>query len=834
MSAVSVDANSKGLFRTHVKAASNCHPNTMGWLRCCLLFSFLGWSYSVSLAQDVVVAEVAPDFKSAVEPFVSKYCADCHLNGTAEAGVDLSKFNDSAVILRERLMWERVVEVLSNGTMPPKEQSERPSGEEVQQIVKSLQGYYEYSDRHVKPDPGRITMRRLNRVEYRNTVRDLFGIDFDPTEEFPSDDIGHGFDNIGDVLSLSPVLMERYLKAAESIATRAIVDKAPPVNRRHLQSRFTEPAAKDLPMDGSFRVLRSNGNGGLETGPIFTSYMWEDEGVYEFRSRLFAKAPEGQEVEVAVLVQGDGLKDVDSDEALAVLAGEVKKPAKILYRGVVKARTAENSEVIEVPLPALSGRERLMVGLIKPKEGAAPAELYVEYLSLKGPMDSRPLSHKQWLAHPAELQGIERNRHIVQRWLRKLYRRPPTPEEVEKLATLATAEEAAGAPWESAMQMALQAALCSPKFLFRVELDNTPDSSEVRPIDQFALASRLSYFLWSTMPDDRLMDLAERSELSEKLQEEVLRMLNDPRASSLVDQFVLQWLQLQRLEQVQPDKDMFPEFGSELRRAMMEETRLMFLHIIKEDRSILELIDAPYTFLNERLAKFYGIEDTRGNLRGSDAAEKGEPIKGKEFRLVQLPANSPRGGVLTQASVLTVTSNPTRTSPVKRGRWVLEQLLGAPPPPPPPNVPELPADPQAQVSGSLRQRLEMHRANPSCANCHAKMDPLGFALENYDAVGRFRTKDGNFDIDAGGELPDGSKFANLTELKGILRKRSRDVTRCLTEKMLIFALGRGLEYYDRPAVKKIVETVESQDHRFSALVMAIVSSDAFRLRRQAE
>ena len=327
------------------------------------------------------------------------------------------------------------------------------------------------------------------------------------------------------------------------------------------------------------------------------------------------------------------------------------------------------------------------------------------------------------------------------------------------------------------------------------------------------------------MPDDRLMDLAERSELSEKLQEEVLRMLNDPRASSLVDQFVLQWLQLQRLEQVQPDKDMFPEFGSELRRAMMEETRLMFLHIIKEDRSILELIDAPYTFLNERLAKFYGIEDTRGNLRGSDAAEKGEPIKGKEFRLVQLPANSPRGGVLTQASVLTVTSNPTRTSPVKRGKWILDNLLNQSPPAAPPGVPELEKGP---LQGTLRQRMEQHRVDPACAGCHQLMDPLGFALENYDAIGRWRTMEEGTPIDASGQLPNGSMVRNAGELIQHLKKEQGDAfLRCLTEKMLTYATGRGMEYFDRCAVDQISARVKSDQYRFSRLVREIVLSDPF-------
>lgn len=802
------------------------------------------------LGQDAAatVTETAPNYAATLKPFLETHCATCHLNGESEAGIDLSKFEDGTSLLKDRMMWERVAEVITAGTMPPEDAPKRPANEEVVAVCNALTQYYQFIDRTAKPDPGRVTMRRLNRVEYRNTVRDLFGLDFDPTEEFPSDDIGHGFDNIGDVLTISPLLMERYLKASESIATRVIVEKPPPINRNHLQARFTEPAAKEIPMDGSFRVLKSDGENGLQAGPIFTGYKFEDDGEYEFRARVFARAPEGQTVEMVILLQGDKISNPDSDEALSIVAGELRKPAKILHRAVITGRTPEKSEVIEVKLPALAGRERIMVGLVKPSAtpqdsatAAAvasaevkPAELLVEYLSLKGPMDSRPATHKLWLAHPTELQGIERNRHIVARWLKKIYRRPPTEPEIEALATLALAEEQAGVSWEGSMQFALQAALSSPKFLFRVELDDQPQSRETRSIDSFALANRLSYFLWSTMPDDRLFELAEKGELEAKLDEEIERMLKDERATSLVDQFALQWLQLQRLDQIQPDRDMFPEFNDDLRRSMKEETRLLFLHILKEDRNILEVVDANYTFLNERLARFYGIRDDQGNEDRVTSDKKGEPIRGREFRLVQLPVGSSRGGLLTHASILTVTSNPTRTSPVKRGRWVLEQVLGAPPPPPPPDAPELPADAQAIASGSLRQRLEMHRANPSCANCHDKMDPIGFAMENFDAVGRYRTKDGAFDIDTSGVLPDGSKFNNLAELKQILKTRSRDVARCMAEKMLIFAIGRGLEFYDRPTVNKIVESTEANGYRFSSLVKAIVASEPFRMRREME
>ncbi|MCA9226196.1 MAG: DUF1592 domain-containing protein, partial [Planctomycetales bacterium] len=345
-----------------------------------------------------------------------------------------------------------------------------------------------------------------------------------------------------------------------------------------------------------------------------------------------------------------------------------------------------------------------------------------------------------------------------------------------------------------------------------------------------ALASRLSYFLWSTMPDDELLELAQRGELSKQIDAQVRRMLADPRADQLVEHFALQWLQIKRLETFAPDKALFPMFDDDLRGAMLDETRLFFAAVMREDRSILELLHSDFTYLNEPLARHYGLTDAFRAAGGSIGRGRSRRNGGgDEFVRVSLPDAS-RGGLLTQASVLTVTSNPTRTSPVKRGRWVLEQLLGSPPPPPPPNVPELEAQ-KEKLTGSLRERMEQHRQNPACASCHARMDPLGFAFENFDAVGRFRVKDGEYDIDPSGELPGGQTFAGPGELKQILQGRKQMFARCLTEKMMTYALGRGLEYYDRPAVNRIVRQLEANDFKFSTLVVEIVSSDPFRLRR---
>ena len=366
----------------------------------------------------------------------------------------------------------------------------------------------------------------------------------------------------------------------------------------------------------------------------------------------------------------------------------------------------------------------------------------------------------------------------------------------------------------------MQAALCSPKFLFHVESDDMPDADGVQSLDEFQLASRLAYFLWSTMPDDELLDLAEQERLSENLDAQVRRMLADPRAGALVTSFAMQWLQLQRIEFISPDGELFPKFNNDLRTAMLRETELFVGGVFHEDRSVLELIDADSTFVNAPLAKHYGLEQAYRKAGG----------KGKDFQRVTT-ADRTRGGLLSQAGILTATSNPTRTSPVKRGRWVLEQLLGEPPPPPPPNVPELEENEGESATASLRERMEVHRRNAACAGCHARMDAIGFALENYDAVGAFRTKDGTFDIDADGTFPDGTCFSGPAGLKDVLLKKKREFCRCLTEKMMTFALGRGLEPADRPTVERIVDRLESHDHKVSALVAGIVTSDAFRQRR---
>ena len=629
---------------------------------------------AATLSSAVLAADArpVPGFAEAGVPFLQKHCVGCHSGSKPEAGLSLAQFRDDASVAKQRDRWKTVIGMVETGGMPP-EGEPQPTADERDAFLRAVRGVFERAARDAKPDPGRVTMRRLNRTEYRNTIRDLIGVDFDPTEDFPSDDIGHGFDNIGDVLTMSPVLMERYLAAAESIMQRAIV--------------------------------------------------------------------------------------------------------------------AESASA-------------------RPAEHAAAGALLA-----------------------ADKPQAEQTREVLRRFATRAYRRPATSDEVERLAGLAESAVSGGQSWEAGLQLAMQAVLCSPKFLFRAELDDRPDSPDVRPLDEYQLASRLSYFLWSTMPDEALTDLAAKNQLRANLDAQVNRMLQDPKSESLVENFALQWLQLKRLDSFAPDPQRFPQFSNRLRSSMLEETKRFFASVMREDRSILDLLDADYTFLNERLARHYGIVDTQGTRAGQKPVRPGgQPIRGDDFVRVAL-ADSERGGLLTQASVLTVTSNPTRTSPVKRGRWVLEQILGTPPPPPPPNVPLLPEGEQAELTGSLRQRFEQHRSNPVCANCHARMDPIGFAFENYDAVGAFRTKDGAFDIDPAGQLPDGRSFQSWAELKPILKEQKDLFARCLSEKMLIYALGRGLEYYDQPAVDRIVAALQSDNYRFSTLVREIARSDPFQKRR---
>ncbi len=777
-------------------------PFVRGIRRAAVITSAVGLLCSVLAPSGRGAASTAlgGDFAKFVPAFFDQYCVECHGDKVQKGELNLQPLKTTASLLKERKLWLSVLNQVASGEMPPKKKA-RPVPAELAAFTSAVQAAMELAENSAKPDPGRVTLRRLNRTEYANTIRDLVGVDFNPAEDFPTDDIGHGFDNIGDVLTLSPVLMERYLAAAENITASAIIVNVPKPPVRRQTSKYLQPSGT---FPGGFRAT--------DKGLLFTDYKLSTDGEYVLRARVYGLTPEGTDpVKAAFMLDKRELKTFE-------ITATQKKPEILEFKFHLEPSSFNAGIKLLNPSPA----------------GELPRMLFVEYLELTGPTDTRPLSHRRIMTCTPGKSKAEQTREIVTRFATRAFRRPATAAEIERLVKIVETTEAGGRSWEAGIQFAVQAVLISPKFLFRVELDDRPTQPQAHPLDEFQLASRLSYFLWSTMPDDELFALAGKNQLTVNLDAQVRRMLKSPKAAALVENFAMQWLQLRRLQTFAPDAKLFPSFNDKLRAAMLQETELFFGEIVREDRSVLDLIDGNFTYLNAPLARHYGIADTAGNwmyAKGKDRLSGGQTIQGSEFVRVSLPMKE-RGGLLTQASVLTVTSNPTRTSPVKRGRWVLEQILGTPPPPPPPGAPELEA--QKQLTGTLRQRMEQHRANPNCASCHTQMDALGFAFENYDAVGAYRKQDGTADIDSSGTLPDGKSFQGPAELKTILKEKKELLVRNLTEKLLIFALGRGLEYYDARAVRQIADTLARSDYKFSALVTGIVKSDPFRLRRGTE
>jgi hypothetical protein len=734
-------------------------------------------------------------FEKTVQPFLKSNCLLCHNAKLKVGGLSLDGYANARTALENRELWEKVIQKLRTGQMPPKGRP-APAPEQVAKVTHWFELEFARMDRSLKPDPGRVTARRLNRVEYNNTVRDLTGVDFKPAADFPPDDSGYGFDNIGDVLSLSPVLMEKYLAAAEKIARQAIVADPPPKPTRekieHTPVAPEESPARDLarkhqfPVEGDYVVRGAVG--GRRDALIIT--LWLD----------------GRQIETAPVTTVDEAPRF-GEARVHVTAGEHELKATIAH---------DNSRDDAPPDPDEEKRK---------DKNKKPRDPYVDRFEITGPYNphDRPPteSHKRIFicGHANGQHRPECARLIVAALARRAYRRPVESDEVDGLSRFVTMAQQRGDSFEQGVRVALEAVLVSPHFLFRIENDRNPNNPAAsHRVDDYELASRLSYFLWSTMPDEELFSLAGERKLhkSEVLTAQVRRMLMDAKSSALVDNFAGQWLELRNLDSFKPDPERFPEFDEDLRNAMRRETRLFFEAVIHEDRSILDFIDGRYTFLNERLAKYYGIPG----------------VTGKDFRRVALSGEQ-RSGVLTQASVLMVSSYPTRTSPVLRGKWILENFLNDAPPPPPPGVPNL-NEAAIGTAASQRQQLEQHRANPACAVCHRRMDPLGLGLENYDAVGRWRTKDGNFDIDATGTLPGGRTFRSPAELKEILQSDRDAFAHCLTEKMLTYALGRGLERYDRPAVNLICQRLAASDYRFSRLVLGIVQSLPFEMRHGEE
>jgi hypothetical protein len=797
---------------------------------------------------------VSSRFHKEIQPLLEQYCWDCHGDGMDKGKVTFDGFKTEKEAIEKRDLWLAVLKNVRAGIMPPAKKP-RPSPADIKKLENWIKQEAFGIDLN-NPDPGRVTIRRLNRVEYRNTVRDLMGIDFKADDEFPPDDTGYGFDNIGDVLTVSPLLLEKYMQAAETIVAMAVP------NNTLVMPEKTFPGSQ-------FR-------NGESKGELLDIYK-----PARLTQTFNASQPGDYRVIVDLTVSGH----FDFDPGRCRLALMINGQERLAEEFGWEAGKKFN---FEYPEKWIAGEHELTFEL-KPltpvDQKKTFVNLRIESVRVQGPLDkthwTRPRNFDRFFTKDDPKNPRERKKYaeeILSKFAAKAFRRPADRRTVERLVAIAEdTYNRPGTGFQAGIGRAMTAVLASPRFLFRNEESEAPTAKERYPlIDEFSLASRLSYFLWSTTPDEELLKLAQRGELRKNLAAQVKRMLEDRKADELVQNFTGQWLQTRDVEGIDinarvvlfrdnpgdPDfrrkrqrrdelrekrdktklteeeereldqlqQEFFArvrnrpniELDGELRRAMRRETEMSFAYIMREDRSVMELLDADYTFLNERLAGHYGLT----NLN----------VTGPEMRRVGLPEESARGGVLTHGSMLIVTSNPTRTSPVKRGLFVLENILGTPPPPPPPDVPDLEeaAKEFKDREPTLREMLELHRGKPLCSSCHNRMDPIGLALENFNALGMWRETERRQPIDAKGKLITGESFNGINELKRILVKERRlDYYRCLTEKLLTYALGRGLEDYDIHTVDRIVERLDADKGRSSTLLMGVIESSPFQKRRNS-
>jgi mono/diheme cytochrome c family protein len=750
---------------------------------------------------------------------IGRYCIGCHNVRTKSGGlaldvVDLDNATDNAETL------EKVVRKLRARMMPPPGAGRaRPDEATYEAVVAELESRLDRAA-SANPDPGRTdTFHRLNRTEYQNAIRDLFALDIDAESLVPADDASHGFDNVN-LGALSPTLLERYLSAAQKIARLAI---GSPVRTPNARTVILPP---DLTQNDQFENLPYGTRGGTAFRHTFPA-----DGEYAFQMRLTRDRNENIEgladphqIELSIDGERVGLFPLAVRQARDPDAGpdpEAPADAGLVTRVLVQGGPHVVTAVFLKKPPVLS--EALRQPFKADYNGRKQAAIFS--VSVTGPFNpagpgDTPSRRRIFSCHPVSAQdeaGCART--ILTTTARRAYRRGPTADEIRDLTKFYDEARAGGGTFELGIEMAIRAMLVSPEFLFRVEHDPAGAASgSIYRINDVELASRLSFFLWSSIPDQPLLDLAERQKLSDPqvLEAQVGRMLADPRSETLVTSFADQWLYLRNLRAASPDPRLFPDFDDNLRRAFRRETELFVGSVKSEDRSVLDLLRADYTFVNERLAKHYGIPN----------------VYGSHFRRVTLPADGVRGGLLGQGSFLTVTSYGTRTSPVQRGKWVLENLLGNPPPPPPGNVPPLKENAAGGKVLSMRERMVEHRANPACASCHRLMDPIGLATENFDAIGQWRrTAESGEAIDASGGLPDGSTFEGVAGLKRALLNRPELFVSALTEKLLTYALGRGIDFRDAPAVRSIVRGARTTDYRFSSIVLGVVKSTPFTMRK---
>lgn len=768
------------------------------------MFRGLGSAAFATVAVAVVQAPSLAQEPESAGSLTGRYCLGCHDDSVRTAGVSLQGLDPSDVSLHPEI-WEKVLRKVGSGEMPPPDLP-APAPAERAEFVASLERALDAAAA-ANPNPGRPAVHRLNRAEYSNAIRDLLDLDLDVSSMLPVDDSGYGFDNIADVLSLTPALLDRYMFAARRVSRLAIGTAA------------AKPE-KDI-------FVRDRETGFREAGHARASSLDMPLGSSGGASLRYYFPRTGQYLIEAALDQGDSRTGYRHEKFRLPVEGGLRSLVFAFLGASSRPERArpDATSAVDRPHPPLDFRlDGERIRLVELPDSSRPLKL--RWISVEGPFDSEgpgdtPSRRRIFSCQPSN--GTDERacaKQILARLARRAYRRPVDRHDVSALMTVYESGRDQG-DFEHGIERALRALLVSPSFLFRIEEDPPKASEEsARPISDIELASRLSFFLWSSLPDNELMDAAEQGRLRQppELERQVRRMLADPRSSALVENFAGQWLELRKVPKVKPDEVLFPEFDEDLRYGMRQETELFFTDILRNNRSILDLLDSDRTFLNERLARHYGIED----------------VHGSQFRQVRL-SDPRRGGLLGQASVLTVTSYPNRTSVVIRGKWVLENLFGMPPPPPPPDIPELEEATHDGKDLTLRELMTLHSQSPTCASCHVRMDPIGFALENYDAIGRWRDKDGTAAINASGELPGGISFDGPTGLKRVFLKDLRDAfARTVTEKLLTYALGRGLQYYDRPTVRSIVREAEGSDYRLADLIVNVTRSMPFQMRRIPE
>jgi len=757
---------------------------------------------------------------TAERALVDQYCVVCHSDKLKTGGLSLQSA-DMSNIPAGAETWEKVIHKVKLGAMPPQGMP-RPDQAKLDSFASWLETSIDHAAA-INPNPGRATLHRLNRTEYANAVRDLLALDIDPAPLLPADDESYGFDDIADVLRTSPSLLERYMAASWSLSRIAVGD--PNLGA----DTATYRAKPDLSQNGHMEGLPLGTRGGLAIRHYFPL-----DGEYVIKVRLWratADVIKGLEElhQVEISVDGNRVK-------LATIGGKDEAELSYINSGTSVAGI-DARLTVRVPVKAgprtvvatfLAEGEAEDDNILQPFERANLDPLdfrglpAVDRVSITGPLHSTGVSETPsrkliFVCRPTgHVDELPCAKKIIGALARRAYRRPVSENDLETLLSFYQKGRNEGGTFDLGIEAAIQLILASPEFLFRFEPDPpTLAAGAVYHISDLELASRLSFFLWSTGPDEQLLNLASLGKLKDPavLDGQVKRMLADPKSKALVDNFADQWLYLRNLKNINPDFETFPDFDDNLRQAMRKETDLFFGNIIREDHSILDLLNANYTFINERLAHHYGIPN----------------IYGTDFRRVTL-TDDRRRGLLGQASILTITSYATRTSPVQRGKWILTNLIGMPPDPPPPNVPELKAHADAGKVTSLRERMEEHRKNPACAGCHKVMDPIGFSLENFDAVGQWRTSDEGAKIDPAGVMFNGAKIDGPVAVRQILMAKPEIFAGVFAEKLMTYGLGRGLQYYDMPTVRAIIRDAGHNDYRFSSIVLGIVKSTPFQMK----